>query len=841
MPAFCVDEGVSRELARERARVVSNVRYQIGVTLNEHAPRMPGHVAIEFDLAKVADPLVLDFRGDGGAHGLKVNGSAEEIRKSNGHILISGKDLRQGHNRIELDFDSGIAEANRAVTRYVDTTDGSEYLYTLFVPMDASLAFPCFDQPDLKARFSLNVTAPDDWVVVSNTPRLFVGTTRWGRTSLFEETKPISTYLFAFAAGPFQVLEHAGLKLYVRKSMLARAKEEWPAVAELTRKGMERMTTFFAQPFPFPKYDQVLIPGFPYGGMEHAGATFFNEDVVLFRTVPTVNDTNRRAETVLHELAHQWFGDLVTMRWFDDLWLKEGFAQYMAYHTLAELEPPTQVWKRFYQSIKPLAYGIDATHGTTPIYQQIANLKDAKSAYGAIVYQKAPSLLRVLAFDIGEEHFRDGVRAFLRKHAYGNAEWGDLIAALSRASGTDLRPWAKAWVEQRGMPQVEIDWSCDSGQRISSIQIRQKNALGEGRLWPLRTQVLLGYPGGRFERVAANLDGPRAAVPGAIGKPCPAYVFGNDEDHAYGLFLLDSKSQTAVIAELPGVSDPFLRALLWGGLWDSVRDSRMPPVEYLELGLRLLPFENDTELAVSIVSRMRTAFTDYLSDHQRDGMAKRFERLLIREIVGAPTADLRITYYRGLLGIATTARARGVLHELLAGRMTIPGVPLKQRDRWNIIAALIAVGDASGAELLAAESKRDMSDDGRKYAYVSGAGFARAENKKKYFAEYLAGSGVKEDWITASVPLFNYWSQAELTSLYVKPALEALPQLKRERKIFFVVNWLDSFIGNQHSPAALSVVDQFLRENHADPDLRLKILEVRDELERTVRIRARNP
>ena len=218
-------------------------------------------------------------------------------------------------------------------------------------------------------------------------------------------------------------------------------------------------------------------------------------------------------------------------------------------------------------------------------------------------------------------------------------------------------------------------------------------------------------------------------------------MFGNDEDHAYGLFLLDSKSQAAVIAELPGVADPFLRALLWGALWDSVRDLRMPPMEYLELGLRLLPFENDTELTVSIVGRMRTAFTDYLSDPQRDGIARRFERLLIREIVGASTADLRITYYRGLIGIATTARARGVLHDLLAGRMTIPDVPLKQRDRWNIIAALTASGDASGEELLTAESKRDTSDDGRKYAYVSGAGFPRAENKKKYFAEYLAGSG----------------------------------------------------------------------------------------------------
>jgi len=790
---------------------------------------MPGHVAIQFDLAQAADPLVLDFRDldakgkviDGSARNLKVNGSAEPLRQSNGHILVSGKRLRHGSNTVELDFDSGIAEANRAVTRFIDSQDGNEYLYTLFVPMDASLAFPCFDQPDLKARFTLNVDAPAGWTVISN-----------------GETEPISTYLFAFAAGPFEQLSSGPLRLFVRKSMLARAKEEWPAVAETTRKGMSLMTTFFAQPFPFPKYDQVLIPGFPYGGMEHAGATFFNEDGILFRTVPTVNDYNRRNETVLHELAHQWFGDLVTMRWFDDLWLKEGFAQYMAYHTLAEIEPPAAVWKRFYQSIKPLAYGIDSTHGTTPIYQQISNLKDAKSAYGAIVYQKAPSLLRVLNFNIGEDHFREGVRIFLREHKYANAEWSDLIGAFSRASGTDLKPWASAWVEQRGMPQVEIDWACDSS-RISSFRIRQKDALDEGHVWPIRTQVLLGHKSGPSEKIAASLDGATASVPSAIGKSCPDYVFGNDEDQAYGEFLLDAKSQAVIIDELPRVSDAFLRALLWGALWDSVRELRMAPAQYADLALRLLPSEQDAELAVSVLSRLRGAFTDYMSDSQRAAIAERFENLLIQEIAEAPTPDLRITYFRGLIAVATTAHARDVLKDLFTGRVAIPGVPLKQRDRWNIIGSLISSGDASGAELLTAESKRDTSDDGRKYAYVSGAGFAQPENKRKYFADYLASSGVKEDWVTASLPLFNYWSQAGLTSAYLQPALDALPQLKRERKIFFVTSWLASFVENQHSPAALKTVDDFLKQNSADPDLRLKILEVRDELARTVRIRAR--
>lgn len=265
----------------------------------------------------------------------------------------------------------------------------------------------------------------------------------------------------------------------------------------------------------------------------------------------------------------------------------------------------------------------------------------------------------------------------------------------------------------------------------------------------------------------------------------------------------------------------------------------MAPAEYADLALRVLPSEQDAELAVSILGRLRNTFTDYMSDSQRAAISGRFDNLLIREIAEALTPDLRITYFRGLIAVAASARARDVLKDLFTGRMAIPGVPLKQRDRWNIIGSLIATGDGSGAELLAAEAKRDTSDDGQKYAYVSGAGFARPDNKRKYFAEYLASSGVKEDWVTASLPLFNYWSQAALTSAWLQPALDALPQLKRERKIFFVTNWLASFVENQYSPAALKTVDDFLLRNSTDPDLRLKILEVRDELARTVRIRAR--
>ena len=835
--AWGADPGVSRELARGRAAAISNLRYEIALDIQPMVTGYAGRVGINFDLREVPDPLVLDFRDDS-MRGLKVNGKDAEATQGNGHILIPGRLLKTGANTMEMQFALKVADSGSAATRFKDAQDGSEYVYTLFVPMDASQAFPCFDQPDLKGRFTLKGTAPAGWTVIAN-----AGASEPGMTNFaFAETLPISTYLFAFAAGPFQTLPGADfstpMRLFVRKSMVARAKEEWPEVAQFTREGITKMSSFFAQPFPFPKYDQVLIPGLAYGGMEHAGATFLREDVVIFRTAPTVSDHHRRSVTVLHELAHQWFGDLVTMRWFDDLWLKEGFAQYMAFHTLAELEPPNEVWTRFYESIKPVAYAIDSTRGTTPIFQVVRNLNDAKSAYGPIVYQKAPSLLRVLTYKIGETGFRDGVRAYLKEHAHANAEWKDLIGAFSTASGQDLSEWAAAWIQQRGMPEVTVKWNCDSENKIAQFEISQRDTLDEGHRWPIATQVLLGYKNDPGTKVKVEFDTAKSAVPGAVGKSCPDYAFSNDEDHGYGRFLLDERSQKGVVADLAEIKDPLLKALLWGALWDSVRETKMAPVSYVDLVVRSLPGETDLDLTQTLLGRMRSAYVSYFSDKQRARAESAIEALLMDRMKHAETVDQRITYYRAFVA-AAAGPGLSELKDLLAGKDSVPGVPLRQRDRWTMISELVRQGDPDALKLVAAEAGKDQSDDGRKSAYVAKAAAASRESKAQYFKDYLTNREVPEDWVTASLPDFNAWNQSVLTLPYLRPALDALPQMKRERKIFFVNGWLGSFVGAQKSADALRIVNNFLADPKIDPDLRLKTVEVRDELERTVRIRSK--
>jgi aminopeptidase N len=806
--------GIPRQLALDRARDVSNVSYKLAYTLQPHADSAAGHEELTFTLRQ-SGPLLLDFR-EGVISKMLVNGQPTQPVSENGHIVLPP--LKAGANKIEMDFSAPVGPAGKAITRYEDKDDGSEYIYTLFVPMDASMAFPCFDQPDIKARFTLELNHPADWTVIANVP-------------LGQQTEPISTYLFAFAAGPFQKIHSTpGLPdVYVRKSQVSRAQDEVPQIQRVTAQGMKFLAAYFAQPFPFPKYDMVLIPGFPYGGMEHAGATFLNEDSMLFRSAPTEADRFGRNITVLHELTHQWFGDFTTMRWFDDLWLKEGFAQYMAYRAMLEIAPQLDVWARFYQQIKPAAYGIDITPGTTPIYQNIPNLQDAKSAYGAIVYSKAPGLLRQLAFLLGEDHFRDGLRLYLSEHRYANAEWSDLVKAFERASGQSLSAWADAWIKRRGMPEVDVAFTCDT------VTLSQKNILDEGGTWPIATQVLLGYRNAEPVRLRVQFDSASFAVNVPSGKACPDYVFANDEDHAYGLFLLDARSRAYIRENIGATTDLFRRTLMWGALFDAVHFAQMPPADYIETALRNLPSEQDETIVRSVSNRVVFALHEYISSPT---LTRDMEKLASDRMHTAATEGLRILWFRAFVSVAQTPEALGEVKDILRGKASIPGVDLRPLDRWRMVTVLLAGNDPEAAALFEAETKRDASGIGQKYAYVAMAAKPDPANKRFYFDDYLQNKQRPEDWVQASLDAFNEWNQDRLTLPFLLPALKDLPQIKQQRKIFFVLAWLGAFIGGQHSAEASALVHHWLKETPLDPDLRLKVLQVLDELDRTAKIRA---
>ncbi|HEX2649446.1 MAG TPA: M1 family aminopeptidase [Burkholderiales bacterium] len=798
-----LEPGISLRLAQWRAKQYRDLRYDMQIALREGAETLSGHLRLQVTIPRRKVDLVLDWRGKTLAN-LKVNDASAPIRIEKEHLVIPARDLKAGRNILEVDFEARVAVSGAAVTRYKDREDGAEYLYTLFVPSDASTVFPCFDQPDLKARFTLALDVPAGWTAVSNGRE----EGRGERTIPFKTTEPISTYLFAFAAGPFDVLQERDdpVRLFVRRSRHGRALAHAAEVLRLNRESSAWFSRYFAREFPFAKYDLVLLPEFPYGGMEHAGATFLNEERVVFPAPPSATDLLRRAQLVFHETSHQWFGDLVTMRWFDDLWLKEGFANFMAAKATEAVAPQFDAWTAF-NLLKLSAVRTDATEGTTAIRYPLENLSAAKSAYGPIVYSKGPALLRQLEFFLDEDRFRQGVRAFLKAHAYGAADWQDLVRAFERASGKKLDRWAKAWVQRRGEPVV----------RVREGVLEQSDSLNEGVVWPMKLRVWGSNQEVFLERKAKKIKIPDQKV-----------IFPNAGDYGYGRFLLDPSSREAALSPGFEPGSTLLDAQLAEALWESVRDAELDPKRYLEYAIRRLPAIRDDIALAGMLGRIEAAFRRYLSDAQRDRAAPGLERAL-REPGAQGSRYLLLA--RSFIEIAWSGAA---LHEL---KVLLRDTRLGARDRFRIVQRLYQRGDPEAAALLAREAAADQSDDGRRYAFAAAAADAGA--KRARFREFLDRPDLPESWIEAALAPLNAPEQAALTQPLLAEALERLPELKRRRKIFFVNNWLYAFLGGQTSAASLAEAKAFLRETRLDADLRLKVLEAMDGLERAVRIRER--
>jgi aminopeptidase N len=830
--------GITRALAAWRSAHYREVSYALQIELSPPFERLAGKLQVNLTLGAVPVDVVLDWRSDSGdhvLHRLRVNGELlDPVPYVNQHVVVPNQRLRAGANRIELAFSAPVRTSGTAVTRYRDGVDGGEYLYSLLVPADASSLFPCFDQPDLKARFALDLSVPAPWRAVSNGRAVARSEEAGVARYRFAPTAPISTYLFAFAAGPFDEVRdsQSDLRLLMRRSRAERARGQADEVFRLHREGLRWMERYFAQPYAFGKLDVVLVPEFAYGGMEHAGAIFLREDSVLFPFEPSDADRLRRAQLIFHEIAHQWFGNLVTMRWFDDLWLKEGFANLMAVKAAAALLPGHDAWNAF-RALKTAAYRTDETRGTTPIWQALPNLNAAKSAYGSIVYSKAPAVLRQLEFYLGEEVFAAGVRAFLEQHAHGAADWSGLLAAFEAASGEGLVNWARAWVTGSGVPRIGLDWRLDGAGRLAKLEVVQAAPLR-----PMRIEVSIAHNDGTHSVHAVRLgQTPVTPVLGATGRPAPLFAYANNGDYGYGLFLLDAQSTDYLLAHLGEVKESSLRALLWDALWEEVRQLRIAPTQWLALALRELPAERDDVTVSAVLGRIQTAFRWYLTGAQRDQAAPSIEAALRDGMLRASTRSLRIHYFRALAATATSEKGRATLKQLLSGELAVPGVALTASDRYRVLRRLLVVSDPDAEALLAAEARRDSSDEARRFAYAAGAARADAATKQRYFDAFLGRSDLPERWIEEALPAFNAVEHSEATRAHLRVALAALPELRSRHKIFFVDAWLSAFVGGQTDPRALAAAEKAANDPALAPELRRKLLEATDELARTVAIR----
>ncbi|MBU6366422.1 MAG: ERAP1-like C-terminal domain-containing protein [Gemmatimonadetes bacterium] len=841
--------GVSMALARARRAQVGAVRYALALAVSA-GDTAHGTVTVGFT-RRGPGPVVLDFRGLSvgtvSVNGRPLSGGPGSVWDG-AHLQLPADALRPGDNTATVSFASRVAAAGAAVIRTVDATDGRPFLYTLLVPSDAHLLFPVFDQPDLKARVTLTLTTPAGWRALANGALQGMDTVDGGVRHRFATTAPISSYLIAFAAGPWQVASRpevirpgeapVPVELWMRPSRAAEVAAD--SLIALNARALRWLGAWFGVPYPFGKYALLLAPAFPFGGMEHPGAVFYNEDSFSDREPPTLPQRLGRQATTYHEVAHQWFGDYVTMRWFDDLWLKEGFATYMAARMQAEVEPEAEAWKGFYLRNKPTAYATDATAGTTPVWQQLGNLDQAKSNYGPIVYNKAPALLRQLEFLVGPTAFQRGVRSFLRAHAFGNATWQALLTHVGAAAGRDLAPWGRQWFLRPGMPVVTQQLTVRDG-RIARLALTQRPAQpgvsGPGG-WPQKMEVLLYRAGGPSERLAVELRGDTTEVAAARGRPAPDFVFANHGDHGYALVLPDSASVRWLETGATTITDPFLRAMVWGALWDLVREAQLDPARLARMALAALPQERDEQLAAVLVSRVVTTTTRYVTGTPREALLGMTERALL---AGASDTTrgygIRKAHLDGLVAVAESPGALARLDGWLDST-SAAGLPLRGPTRWALVTRLMARGVPGAEERLAAERARDRSADAARLAFVAEAARPDSAWKGALFARWFSDAGVNEEWVTASLRAFHDPARASWTAPLLPAALDSLPWIQRNRRIFFLGNWLGATLGGQVRPEALATVDRWLAERPAlAPDLRQKVLQARDELERTVRIR----
>ncbi len=801
--------GVSLDLAQRRAQAVDSIRYTLHFSIPaERETQVSGTERLRFFLRSRTD-LPIDFREGGDRlHGLVVNGRERPVRYADEHLLIDRRDLRKGWNEVEIGFLSGDASLNRR----------DDHLYTLLVPDRARTVFPCFDQPDLKALYTLSLDLPADWTAVAN-GSCREETVGDGRKRMsFTTAGPVSTYLFSFAAGRWEKAVHsAGNRTYT-----AYYRETDPAktaqldeIFGLVDGAVRWMEDYTGIPLPFGKYDFVIVPGFQFGGMEHPGAILFNDRRMFLDAHPTTAERYARAELITHETAHMWFGDAVTMRWFNDVWTKEVFANHfaalMSRDLLAEgVADPVEAAVRDFRNFNLNAYKEDRTAGTNPVRQELDNLASAGLVYGNIVYDKAPVVMRMLSGLLGPEAFRDGLREYLRTYFHGNADWDDLIRILDRHTDTDLKAWSRSWVDEKGMPTVTARMESDT------LVIRQEDPYGRGLVWPQRIR----FGTGRVEtEVWTDRAETRCPVPGA------AFVWPDTRAEGYGRFLLDSAAAVHAPALLKGDGDPRTKISVLTAMYEGFLRGDLPDAgSFPDLLEDVVRGQGGSDLSAAALS-----FLGDLSLHGPLALSPETEAPLLRIVrsAGLPM-ETRQTAYRYLLGIWQDAgTTRDILDAFRRGKAPY-GLELGQKDFLTTACELaVRVPDRYDEIGALQRSRTGNADVLQEFDFIYRAvAPGRSERDSLLLLLLEAENRRIEPQAQSALAYLNHPLRQEEALPYLRPALEELEEIQRTGDIFFPKNWAVSLLRGHDSPAAADTVSAYLQA-HPDlsPLLRGKVLQ----------------
>ncbi len=827
-------EGVSKLLATYRYETVRDVRYGLTFRIDtgKNTP-VEGNAVIEFTRTAGREPLVIDFKVPGDyLKTVAVNGKPVEPGLINGHIVIDRDILARHYNRIEVSFRAGDLSLNR----------NDEYLYSLFVPDRASTAFPCFDQPDMKGRFILTLDIPGSYRAMSNNPVVSADTTDGRVTLLFSETKPISTYLFAFAAGKFELVEKEieGLKIEMlhRETRPGYVEKNADEIFRLHYSALKWLEEYTLIPYPFDKFGFVLLPPFQYNGMEHPGSIFYKASSLMLETSPTLNEQLSRASLIAHETSHIWFGDLVTMKWFDDVWLKEVFAGYMSDKIAGPDFPDINHDLRFLLSRYPDAYEVDRTRGTNPVIQELGNMKDAGSLYGDIIYNKAPIVMRQLEQLAGEENLKRGLQIYLKEYSWGNARWDDLVAILEKTSGRPLNEWSRMWVREAGMPVITPVLTEENGYRVS---FREDDPAGKLRHWPqtLKTMVITASDTVIADLQPADRDS-RVSTPGK-----PLCIIPDISGRAYGTFLFDSISAKYLLARLPGMQDPLLKGIIWINMYENLVNGTSRPADFYETAFRDIQVISDLQLRNYLSGRFASVWWNYLNPEERALRAPAAEAMLRGKIASAESPAEKRAWFNTLRNVTITTQGLDYLESIwksgeLPGGIS-RGLPLSttvrlSEDELCTLALTLALKGHPDAGSILARQRKWIAGKERleQFDFVTPAVSADTAVRNAFFWSLRDPANREhEPWVLEALGYLHHPLVAEKSEKYILPSLEILEEIKANGDIFFPGSWISATLAGHYSPGARATVEKFL-DDHPDypADLKLKILQAADHLSR---------
>jgi len=838
---------LTREEARERASVISTESYDVELDLTLDSTERFGSVTtIRFS----ATPGASTFADlvDGEISSITLNGEPVDVSAyADSRIALSG--LAE-HNELRVEATCLYSHSGEGLHRFVDPADDKVYLYTQFEVPDARRVFTTFEQPDLKAVFTFHVTAPADWAVVSNTATPEpVAAGEDAATWHFPTTEIMSTYITALVAGHYVSVHdtYAGeygeipLGIYCRQSLLQHLDAD--DIFTITQQGFGFFEGAFQMGYPFGKYDQLFVPEYNMGAMENAGCVTFRDEMI-FRSRQTVAAYESRANTILHEMAHMWFGDLVTMKWWDDLWLNESFAEFAASHASANATRFTDAWTTFANQRKNWAYRQDQLPSTHPIAADNYDLHAVEANFDGITYAKGASSLKQLVAWVGEDDFFAGLRSYFGQHAFGNTELSDLLDELEAASGRELRSWSKEWLQTSGVNTLRAVFetgTVDGIETFTSFGVEQtavetyptlrRHRIAIG-LYDLKDGKLV-----RTGRIETDVQGASTEIPELAGRPRPDLVLLNDDDLTYAKIRLDDRSFATLVEHIAAFEDSLPRALCWSAAWDMTRDAELPSVDFVSLVLAGVGTESDLTAVASLLRQGLGAVNLYTPPAQQAAVREQWESGLAALVEAAePGSDHQLALVRAYSGAASSPER---LRALLGG--SLPGLTIDADLRWTLVTALARIGAADEAEI-AAELARDNTISGQERAAAARAVRPDAEAKAAAWRAVVEDAATPNETRRQTATAFQVSGQTEVLAPYVDRYLQMAETIIEDQGVWIgQVALIHLFPNANPSVETLERVDAWLSSTQAGPAAKRYVSEGRDDLARALRAQALIP